>query len=136
MPRFETIDAYLAAQPAAVREVLERLRAILHELAPGSEEAFNYGLPTLKRAGKNLIHFAASKEHLAIYPSSGTVVATLGKALAGLTVSKGTIKFPLAAPLDVPLLKKIVKARAAEIDAAAPKKKPAAKKTPTRRKSR
>jgi len=65
-----TIDAYIAGCPAHVRELLERLRTVVREAAPGAEEAIKYPLPTFVLNG-NLVHFAAFKKHLGFYPAPG-----------------------------------------------------------------
>ena len=63
----ETIDAYIAMQDEAVqprlREVCELLRAAL----PEAQERMSWSMPTYWK-GRNLIHFAASKKHLGLYP--------------------------------------------------------------------
>ena len=48
MPTFVTIDDYIASQPKETQIVLERLRSIIKEAAPGVEEVINYKVPSFR----------------------------------------------------------------------------------------
>jgi uncharacterized protein YdhG (YjbR/CyaY superfamily) len=73
--------------------------------------------------GKPLVAFAATKRHCALYPMSGKIVAGLADELAKFDTSKGTIRFqPERAP-STTLVKRIVRARLAEINSATKKRK-------------
>ena len=50
----KTFAAYFAALPAEQREALERIRKVVHELAPEVDETFAYGLPIFKLGGKTV----------------------------------------------------------------------------------
>ena len=56
--------------------------------------------------GQNLIHFAASKKHIGIYPG-GEATTVFAEELAGIDVSKGTIRLPYDKELPAELIKKI-----------------------------
>jgi uncharacterized protein YdhG (YjbR/CyaY superfamily) len=62
------IDNYLKEVQPSQRVELERIRRIVKGMVPDAEEVIGYGIPTLKYKGKNLIHFAAFKNHLSIFP--------------------------------------------------------------------
>jgi uncharacterized protein YdhG (YjbR/CyaY superfamily) len=65
-----------------------------------------------------LVHFAAWKNHVALYPAgSAAVVAAFKKELAAHDVSNGTIRFSLDKPLPLRLIERIAKFRAKEIAA-------------------
>jgi uncharacterized protein YdhG (YjbR/CyaY superfamily) len=116
-----TVDAYLNALPDDQREKLQNVRATVKAQVPDAVESMSYGLPTFKYRGKPLIYFGAAKQHLALY---GAVWASMDPAdLAKYDVSKGTIRFPLNKPIPATLVRKVVKARRAEIDAEAAVKK-------------
>ena len=53
-----TIDDFIARYPEAVQEILQKIRAVIREAAPGAQEAIKYGIPTFVFHG-NLVHFAA-----------------------------------------------------------------------------
>jgi 3-methyladenine DNA glycosylase AlkD/uncharacterized protein YdhG (YjbR/CyaY superfamily) len=81
-------------------------------------EGFSYGLPAFLIDGKAIAGFAAGKNHCAFYPMSGSVVAALKEDLTKYETSKGAIRFTPGNPLSNALVKKLVKARLAEIDGA------------------
>ena len=112
---FTSVDQYLAAQPAAMRRVLTRVRNTIRKALPGVEESISYQLPTYKLNGRPVIYFAGWKEHYSIYPSTRVVVETLGDALAPCEVEKGTIRFQLDEPVPVKLIASIAKLRAREV---------------------
>lgn len=112
--RVATIDAYLRTLAPAPRMALERLRRTLHALAPGAEECINYGVPTLKVGGRDLVHFAAAAKHCSLFPGA-RAIAENAAALAGRDVSKGTVRFTPDAPLPAALVRRLVKARLAEL---------------------
>jgi uncharacterized protein YdhG (YjbR/CyaY superfamily) len=106
--------AYLAALDPGRRAALEKLRADILAAAPGAEACVSYRLPAFRLDGRVLVGFGAAKDHCALYPMSGTTLATLGKARAAYATSKGTLRFPPEKPLPAALVKRIVKIRLAE----------------------
>ena len=113
-------DAYLAALSADKRATLEKLRATIRAAAPAAEEGMSYGMPAFIQ-GKPIAGYQAAAKFCSYYPMSGRVIETLKADLAKYEVTKGAIHFPIGKPLPLPLVRKLVKARLAEIGAAAPK---------------
>lgn len=111
------LRAYLAAQPPKVRKSLQAIRGIVRSLAPGAVEVFSYGIPGFRLEGKPLVWYAAWKEHLSLYPIGGDLVRSLK--VEGYKTAKGTIQLPLAEPLPTALVKRLVKARIAQLDTGA-----------------
>ncbi len=101
----QTIDEYIAAQDEAVRPRLNEVRAILRAALPDAQERISWSMPTYWK-GQNLIHFAASKKHIGIYPG-GEATTVFAEELAGIDVSKGTIRLPYDKELPAELIKKI-----------------------------
>jgi uncharacterized protein YdhG (YjbR/CyaY superfamily) len=112
-----TIDEYLAALSADKRAALQKIRKAVRAAAPRAEECISYGLPAFRLDGKGLAAFGAATNHCSFFPMSGKTVAKLAKDLEGYDTSKGTIRFPPGKPLPAGLVKKLVKARMAEIGA-------------------
>ena len=108
----QSIDEYIAAFPPEVQRILERIRATIRRAAPGAEEAIKYRIPTFTLDG-NLVHFAAYKTHIGLYPAprgSGQ----FKKELAGYAGGKGTVRFPLDEPIPYDLIRRIVRFRVEE----------------------
>lgn len=108
------VDEYLAHVPEPARSTLSKVRATIQSVVPAeTTEAISYGIPTFKYKG-NLVAFAAFTKHCSFFAMSYAVIGEFKKDLKDLTVSKGTIRFPLDKPLPALVLKKMVKARIAE----------------------
>jgi len=108
----ETIDEYVENFDEPVRTILSGLRSTIRDAAPDATEKISYGMPTFYLKG-NLVHFAAFKKHIGLYPTpSGT--ERFAEELAGYETSKGAIRFPLDEPLPLDLVTRIVRFRAEE----------------------
>lgn len=103
----ENIDAYIASFPKEVQTALEQVRAAIKKAAPEATEAIKYAMPTFVLNG-NLVHFAAYKKHIGLYPVP-TGDPEFDRLLAPYETSgKGTVQFPLDEPMPVEVIKKIV----------------------------
>ena len=118
----QTIDEYMANFPAQAQTVMQRLRALIHEIAPEATEKISYGIPTFV-LGQNLVHFAAYKNHIGFYPASSGI-AHFEEELKDYETSKGTVRFPLDKPIPYDLVRRITEFRVAENRARAQAKKP------------
>jgi uncharacterized protein YdhG (YjbR/CyaY superfamily) len=113
MNDYKDVDAYIRAFPKEVQKILKEVRAAIKEAAPGSVEAIKYQMPTFMRNGKNLVHFAAWKNHIGFYPTpSGT--SAFKKELSKYKGAKGSVQFPIEKPIPLSLIKRIVKYRVKE----------------------
>lgn len=124
-----SIDAYLRTLGAGQRAALERLRRSIQKAAPEAEESISYGLPAFRLHGRPLVAFGAATKHCSFYPMSPAVIEAHKSQLEAYETSKGTIRFPWDSPLPDSLVRKLVRARSAEIT---PGKEPA-KRPPRRR---
>ena len=104
----KTIDAYIAAFPAEVKQILEQIRAIVKKVAPDAEETISYDIPTFNLGGTYLVYFAAWKKHIALYPVSPQLAEQLSEDLSKYKGSKGSVHFPLNKPIPFDLIEKIV----------------------------
>jgi uncharacterized protein YdhG (YjbR/CyaY superfamily) len=88
------VDEYIAAQPLHVQQDLRTVRLLLRMRMQidGATEKISWGMPTYWRE-KNLIHFAAHKNHLGIYPGA-EAIKHFAPRLMKFKTSKGAIQFP------------------------------------------
>jgi len=109
-----TIDDYLASVPEPARTTLQKVRAAIRSALPSAaSETISYKIPAF-RHGQIVIWFAAFASHCSIFPTA-RVIEMFKDDLKSYTLSKGTIQFPTDKPLPAALIKKLVKARLAEI---------------------
>lgn len=109
----ETIDAYMAGFPEAVRLVLDQVRATIHAAAPDATESISYKMPTFNLAGHYLVYFAAFKNHLSFFGAPRDNPA-FGEDLRPYESGQGTLKFPYNKPIPYDLIAKITQFRANE----------------------
>jgi uncharacterized protein YdhG (YjbR/CyaY superfamily) len=110
----KTVDAYLARVPEPARSTLNKLRDAIRSAAPSeATETISYGIPAFKHNGV-LVWFAAFADHCSLFPTAA-VIETFKNELKVFSISKGTIQFPTDKPLPAALVKKMVKARVAQI---------------------
>lgn len=110
--RYTTIDEYIALFPENVRDILEQVRQTIRKAAPDSKEKISWQMPTFWQ-NENLIHFAAAKNHIGLYPGESGVRVFTDK-LTGYKTSKGTIQFPLSETIPYDLIKEITQFRVLE----------------------
>jgi uncharacterized protein YdhG (YjbR/CyaY superfamily) len=99
------IEAYIAAQPEGVQPLLCQVRHALRAALPDAEERISWRMPTYWQ-GHNIIHFAAYKNHIGLYPGP-QAVEHFGVRLAAYHTSKGAIQFPYSQPLPLELIAEI-----------------------------
>ena len=104
--QFRTIDEYIEAFPTNVQNMLEKMRAAIRKAAPKAIEAISYQMPTFKLNGKNLVHFAAFKNHIGFYPIPSGIEA-FKEELSPYKQGKGSVQFPLDKPIPYDLVEKI-----------------------------
>lgn len=108
----QSIDEYIAAFPQEVQEILEKVRATIHEAAPEAEEIISYQIPTFYLKG-NLVHFSAYKNHLGFYPGPSGIEAFKRK-LVSYKSAKGSVQFSLKMPIPYELISQMVAFRVKE----------------------
>jgi uncharacterized protein YdhG (YjbR/CyaY superfamily) len=112
-----TVDDYIALQPEAVRDLLEKVRTAIRRGIPGAAESISYNIPTYKLDNKPVIYFAAWKHHYSVYPVTDNLRAEFKDDLSAYEVEKGTIRFPLSTPAPSKLIERLARFRANEVTA-------------------
>jgi len=115
--KYETVGEYLANVDPDKRSALEKLRKTIAATVPRSEECISYGLPAIRHEGRVLVWFGASARHCAFYPGARPIRVHAAE-LKSYDTSKGTIRFQPEKPLPVSLIRKLIRTRIAEQDAA------------------
>ena len=103
----ETIDEYILAHDVEIREQLQNVRKVLSARLPEATEKISWSMPTYWK-GHNIIHFAAAKKHIGLYPGP-EAVAEFSEKLdqAGCKYSKGSIRIPYSDNLPFSLISEI-----------------------------
>lgn len=113
MKTYKNIDDYIASFPKETQKLLQQIRKAITKVVPQAEEAIRYGIPTFRLYNKNLLHFGGYEKHLSFYPTS-SAIRNFAKDLKAYKTAKGTVQFPLDAPLPLELIQKMVAFRAHE----------------------
>jgi uncharacterized protein YdhG (YjbR/CyaY superfamily) len=103
--QFETIDEYIKASPKDVQAILEKMRQTIRKAVPEAEETISYQMPTFRLKGSSLVHFAAFKEHIGLYPPAPK---EFKKEVSQYEGPKGNLKFPIDKPMPYDLVTRIV----------------------------
>jgi len=134
MPKPADIDAYLGVQPADRRAALQKLRQSIRSLLPEAEECISYSMPAFRYRGKVVAGFLATGRGCSYFPFSGTTLGTLAGELRGYRQTKSALHFAPDEPLPVALVRKLLKARVAELGSTAgPSQAKSATRAPAKR---
>lgn len=122
------IDHYIREFPPQTQARLQEIRSLIQAAAPAASEKISYAMPTYYLHG-NLVHFAAFQQHIGFYPGASGVAQFEGE-LQEYKHAKGSIQFPLQAPLPADLITRIVRFRVGEnLQKATPARKKPARQT-------
>ena len=101
----QTIAEYIERQEPECQPRLWELYRTLQAALPQATEKMSWQMPTFWK-GQNIIHFAAAKHHIGLYPG-GEAVGVFAEKLAGYQTSKGAIRLPNHQPLPLVLITEI-----------------------------
>lgn len=100
-----TIDEYIANQPEHVQPLLHQVRDTIGAVLPNAQERISWRMPTFWDK-HNIIHFAAFKNHIGLYPGSDAIEHFKDK-LTEYKTTKGAIQLPYNKPLPLSLIAEI-----------------------------
>lgn len=112
--KIETIDEYISEQAEELQPILKKIREAIRSAAPKAQEKISWQMPTFWQ-GENLIHFAAFKKHIGIYPG-GEATTVFAERLTDYKVSKGAIQLPLSKTIPYDLIKEITEWRVSVVE--------------------
>jgi uncharacterized protein YdhG (YjbR/CyaY superfamily) len=100
-----SIDAYIAEQSDDIQPLLHQVRDTLRAELPDAQERISWRMPTYWRK-HNIIHFAAFKKHIGLYPGD-KAMEHFADRLTEYKTSKGAVQFPYSKPLPLDLIAEI-----------------------------
>ena len=100
-----TISDYINEQDEAIRPRLLQVYNAIRTAIPDAEECISWQMPTFRK-GRNIIHFAAAKNHIGLYPGP-EAVEMFADRLSGYKTSKGAIQFSNNKELPLELIAEI-----------------------------
>jgi uncharacterized protein YdhG (YjbR/CyaY superfamily) len=112
-----SIDQYLATLAPDRRAALQKLRKQIRAALPGAVECISYNMPAFRdwEKGKVVAGFIATKSGCSYFPFSGTTLGTLARDLKSYSQTKSALHFDPRKGLPMTLVKKLIKARLAEL---------------------
>jgi len=107
------VDTYIQAAPAAAQPMLTEVRRIIREGVPDAVENIKYGMPSYAVDGQAFAHFAATKQHVAVY---GVVHVDhdVPADLAPYLGHRSTLQFKLGEELPSAALEDAIRRKAGE----------------------
>lgn len=118
----ERIDRHLEQLSERHQAPLRHIRALLHEVLPAGEETIKYAMPCIAVQGKGVAAFEAFKEHWSYFPMSGSVLERVTGLPDWVEAERGTLRVPLDRRLTKQIVRRLVRVRLDEIEAAANRK--------------
>ena len=106
------VDDYISLFPGHTQQALMHMREAVHTAAPQARELISYGMPAFKM-NKVLVYFCGYKRHIGFYPGAAAIAAFKDD-IARYKWAKGSVQFPLDAPMPVDLVKRFTAFRLAE----------------------
>jgi uncharacterized protein YdhG (YjbR/CyaY superfamily) len=101
----DEIGAYIAKQAEHLQPILNQVRSSIREVLPNAQERISYGIPSYWDR-QYIIHFAAFKKHIGIYPGP-KAIEHFAKQLSGYKTRKGAIQFPYQQEIPLELIVEI-----------------------------
>lgn len=104
---FETVDEYIQSFPKKTQVQLKSIRAVIKSIAPEASEQISYCMPAYKVNKKPLVYFGGYEKHIGFYATPNTHIK-FSKQLSKYKQGKGSVQFPIDAPLPIELITKMI----------------------------
>jgi uncharacterized protein YdhG (YjbR/CyaY superfamily) len=108
MKPYPSVEAYIQDFPKEVQTILKKIRAIAKKAAPKAEEKISYGIPSVRLNGTYILHYAAFKKHIGIFPPVPTKFL---KEVKNFANPKGNLQIPFTEEMPYDTIQKIVELR-------------------------
>jgi uncharacterized protein YdhG (YjbR/CyaY superfamily) len=105
--RFTTVEEYLDALPEETRAAMEAVRRSIHAVVPTIGETISYSMPTFTLDGLPLLHVAAWKKHIGLYPLP-PLEGALADDVAPYRAAKDALRLPLGREIPSGLVERVV----------------------------
>lgn len=102
-----SVIEYIEGQPENVRDILYKVRKTILEVLPDVKEKISWKMPTYWKE-HNIIHFAAFKNHLGVYPGPEAIIYFADK-LEKYRFTKGAVQFQYNEPIPYELIAEIAR---------------------------
>lgn len=104
---FSTVDDYVDSLPEHVRPVMAGIRRSIRSVVPAIGETISYQMPTFVLDGKPLVHVAAWKKHIGLYPLP-PMEEDLAREVAPYRGAKNAMQLPYDRPIPYELVERVV----------------------------
>ena len=111
--KFTSISEYVSTLPENAQMAMGEIIATIKANVPDAEEHISYNMPAFKVNGEYFIHFSAWKNHIGMYPIPAGNEA-FQKQIEPYRSAKSSLNFPLAQPMPIKLIEKVIKFRISE----------------------
>jgi uncharacterized protein YdhG (YjbR/CyaY superfamily) len=102
-----TAEEYVATFPPDVQDALRVLRNAIYETIPDASETIRYSMPAVMLNGHYVVHYAAWKHHIGLYPIP-PLPPDLEADVAPLRSTKDTMRLPHGTPIPTDLVKRLL----------------------------
>jgi uncharacterized protein YdhG (YjbR/CyaY superfamily) len=102
-----SVEEYVATFPTDVQNTLGLLRAVVYDTIPDATEIIRYAMPAVMLDGHYVVHYAAWKHHIGLYPIP-PMPADLEPDVAPYRSTKDTMRLPHGTPIPETLLRRVL----------------------------
>ncbi len=114
LPVPDDLAAYLGSLEPDARAAVEAMRDRVVAAVPEPGQRLSYRILGVTCRGKALVYLAGWSEHVSMYPVPGLDDPELEAAVEPYRAGKGTLHFPLDAPLPLDVVEAVARAWVAQ----------------------